>query len=101
MKRRIVFFVLAISSLGWWTCRKATVAGKVTVNFRVIRYTEADDFIELGWEPIEGGPPVAYVPSPRRWREEMPEWASDRRDAIMIEIKRETAYMKFRWEEDD
>jgi hypothetical protein len=101
VRRRIILFALAISSLCWWTCRKATVAGKVKVNWRVIRYTEGDDFIELGWEPIEGEPPVAYVPSARRWRAEMPEWACDRRDAIMAEIKRETRHMNFRWEEYD
>jgi hypothetical protein len=98
--RRIVLSVLVIGSL-WWTCRENRSAGKVEVNWRVIRYTEPAGVIELGWEPIKGEQPVAYIPSHRRWRAEMPEWACDRRDEIMVEIKRETRHMNFRWQEYD
>ena len=100
MNRWIVFFALAIGSL-WWSCRENRPAGKVEVNYRVIRYTESAGSIELGWEPIKGEQPIAYVPSHRRWRAEMPDWARDRREEIMAEIKRETAYMNFRWQEYD
>jgi hypothetical protein len=31
----------------------------------------------------------------------MPGWARDRRDEIMAEIKRETEYMSFTWQEYD
>jgi len=92
--------VLAISSL-WWTCRENRVTGKVEVKWRVIRYSEPAGVIELGWEPIKGEQPVAYVPSDRRWQAEMPDWACDRRDEIMVEIKRETTHMNFRWQEYD
>ena len=100
MSRRVVLVALAISSLGC-TGRAARVAGKVEVDYRIIRYAESAGFIELGWEPLQGERPVAYVPSDRRWRAEMADWARDRRDGIMVEIKRETRHMNFRWEEYD
>lgn len=100
MTRRSLLAVLVIGSF-WWTCPESRVAGKVEVNWRVIRYTEPLGFLELAWEPIKGEQPVAYVPSDRRWRAEMPDWACDRRDEIMSEIKRDTRHMNFRWQEYD
>jgi len=98
--RRIALSALAVGSF-WWTCRENRLAAKVEVKWRVIRYTEPAGVIELGWEPIKGEQPVAYVPSDRRWRDQMPDWACDRRDEIMMEIKRETTHMNFRWQEYD
>jgi len=96
-------FALGAAGFGlvWWTCSRTRGVGKVKVNFRIIRYTEADAFIELAWEPLEGKPPVAYVPSPRRWRAEMPDWARDRREEIFAEIKDQTTFMNFTWQEYD
>jgi hypothetical protein len=85
----------------WFTCPRSARVGKVEVRYRVIRYTEPAGHIELGWEPLEGERPVAYVPSPRRWRADMPEWARDRRDNIFTEIRQQTGHMNFRWEEYD
>jgi hypothetical protein len=100
MTRRLALSAIGVS-LGWWMCSRSRAPGKVKVNYRVIRYTESDSFIELAWEPLVGKPPVAYVPSPRRWRAEMPDWARDRRDEIFSEIKRQTEYMTFTWQEYD
>lgn len=100
MTRRLALGAIG-ASLIWWTCSRSRAPGKVEVRYRVIRYTEPPGFIELGWEPLEGEPPVAYVPSPGRWRAQMPDWARDRRDEIFPEIKRQTEYMKFTWEEYD
>jgi hypothetical protein len=102
MTRRIVLAAAGVSSV-WWMCGRSRGGGKVEVKFRVIRYWESseDDPIELGWEPIIGDRPVAYLPSHRRWQAEMPEWARNRRDEIMAEVKRQTAHMDFRWQEYD
>jgi hypothetical protein len=100
MTRRVLLAAAGVSSV-WWMCSRSRAGGRVEVNFRVIRYWESDDFIQLAWEPIIGKRPVAYVPSLRRWREEMPEWARDRRDEIFPEIKHQTQYMDFIWEEYD
>ena len=74
---------------------------KVEVNFRVIRYREPACYLELTWEPIDRSAPIAYVPSPRRWRVEMPECARDRRSSIFPEIQEQTRYMNFIWQEVD
>jgi len=101
MTRRLALGAVGASSLSW-ACRRSRAVGKVEVRWRVIRYTEPDgEFIELGWEPITDKPPVAYVPSPRRWRAVMPDWAADRRDEILPEIKRQTEHMEFTWKEYD
>jgi hypothetical protein len=75
--------------------------GKVEVDYHVIRYTEPAGQIELDWEYSPDEPPVAYVPSARRWRATMPDWARDRRDEIFPFIQRETRHMNFVWEEYD
>jgi hypothetical protein len=100
MTRRFALSGLGIGVL-WYACRRSFTSGKVEVRFRVIRYSEPAGFIELGWEPLEGQPPVAYAPSLRRWRAEMPDWARNRRDEILPEIKRQTRHMNFTWEEYD
>jgi hypothetical protein len=81
--------------------RRQSSGGKVEVNFRVIRYREPGCYLELTWEPIDGSPPIAYVPSPRRWRAEMPECARDRRSDIFPEIQDQTRFMNFTWQEVD
>ena len=81
--------------------RRQSSGGKVEVNFRVIRYREPGCYLELTWEPIDGSPPIAYVPSPRRWRVEMPECARDRRSDIFPEIQDQTRFMNFTWQEVD
>ena len=64
---------------------RESFGGKVEVNFRVIRYREPACYLELTWEPIDCSAPIAYVPSPRRWRvrclnaHEIVEAASSRR----------------------
>ena len=102
--------LLAVLTLaGWANCRnrakhqaqEAMVQRPVEVNFRIIRYWEGDEFLQLTWEPRPGKPPLAYVPSERLWDEMMPDWAVRRRHEIMQTIKRETAYMRFVWQEYD
>ena len=100
MTRRFVLGAAGVS-LVWWRCSRIRATGKAKVKWRVIEYTEPDGVFDLYWEPIMGGQPIAYVPSPRRWREDMPEWAQDRRDEIFPEIKRQTEFMEFNWREFD
>jgi hypothetical protein len=100
--RRSKFAVLLLGvALTMALCHSRRPKGKVEVGFRVIRYTEPAGQIQLGWEYFPDEPPVAYVPSARRWRAEMPDWARDRRDEIFPVIQRETSHMKFVWEEYD
>ena len=101
MTRRLTLAALGLGAL-WFTCRETRGVGKVEVRYRVIRYTEPAGDLELGWEPLVGGkPPIAYVPSPRRWRAEMDEWARDRREEIFADIREQTSYMNFTWREYD
>jgi hypothetical protein len=81
--------------------REASAKRRVEVNFRVIKYWEGEEFLQLNWEPRQGEPPIAYVPSERLWDEVMPDWAVRRRDEIMRIIKTETAHMRFEWHEYD
>jgi len=97
LNRRTLLRALAVSALGF-ACRRRP-PGKVEVSFRVIRYAEPAGTIALGWEYFPEPPLVAYVPSPRRWRAQMPEWARFRRDEIFPEIQRQTRPWKFKWEE--
>jgi hypothetical protein len=99
---------LGSAYVGWSVLRsganqikRQSSGGKVEVNFRVIRYKEPACYLELTWEPIDRSPPIAYVPSPRRWRVEMPDCARDRRSDIFPEIQEQTRYMNFTWQEVD
>ena len=100
MTRRFAVGVIGVGLAGF-ICSRRRTAGTVKVGFRYIRYTEPEGYFELAWEPIRDADPIAYVPSPRRWREEMPEWAAERRDEIFPEIQEQTRYMEFVWQEYD
>ena len=59
--------------------------------------------LELTWgTPWNRSAPIAYVPSPRRWRVEMPECARGIVEAASSpEIQEQTRYMNFIWQEVD
>ena len=97
---RFAVFLFGIALIAA-VCHDRRPRGKVDVGFRVIRYTEPTGQIQLGWEYFLDEPPVAYVPTARRWRATMPEWARDRRDEVFPVIQRETRQMNFVWEEYD
>ena len=75
--------------------------GRTTVHFQSLRYAEGDRTLELTWEARMQGHSMAYAPSPRLWREIMPDWAKERREEILESMKRQTAGDGFDWLEYD
>jgi hypothetical protein len=73
---------------------------RIVVEARVLKYIEKKMILEfqIDWFP-EGR--VVYVQKADRWKDEMPEWAKERRGEIFPEMRRlaERAGYKFRWEE--
>lgn len=63
------------------------------IAFRYIKYMEGGNDIEFQVDPGLKEPTVVHVPSPERWKLEMPEWARDRRDEILGRIKEKTEHM--------
>lgn len=64
------------------------------IAFRYIKYIEGKDSIEFQVDPGLKTPTVIHIPSPERWRSEVPDWARDRRDEILGRIKEKTVHMK-------
>lgn len=59
----------------------------VDVAFKHLRYSEGDHSLDLDREP--GGRAsagIVWVPSPKQWREIMPEWAKGRRTGILTRL---------------
>jgi len=59
----------------------------VDLAFKYLRYSEGDQALDFDREP--GGnatPAIVWVPSPKRWREIMPDWAKGRRTEILTRL---------------
>ena len=59
----------------------------VELGFKHIRYSEGGHTISFDREP--GGvatPALVWVPSPKRWRETIPDWANGRRTEILTRL---------------
>jgi hypothetical protein len=73
---------------------------RIVVEARVLKYFEGENVLEfqIDWFP-DGR--VVYVPKLARWREEMPEWAKERRGEIFPEMRRLAAKGRhtLKWEE--
>ena len=61
----------------------------VHVSFKYIQYSEGERHLKFDREP--GGdadpPAIIWFPSPKRWRETMPDWAQERRREILARIR--------------
>ena len=111
VNRSSIVLLVAVAALGGWAkCRTKSdpeqqqmrSPKRVEVNYRIIRYWEEGDFLQLDWEARLGGQrDLAYVPTERLWDEIMPEWALRRRSEIMEIVKKETVFMNFEWREYD
>ena len=76
----------------------------VTIGPTRLRYFEGTNVLSLVVEMASDrrGPLyVVYVPTARSWHRETPEWARERREEIMAEIKRLTSDNRIRWVEED
>ena len=71
----------------------------VLIAFRYVKYFEGDKDIELQIDPGLKEPSVIHVPSPDRWRAEMPAWARDRREVILERLKSKCSHMQLDWKE--
>lgn len=94
-----------LHSAGRLPCASAVEDGprphkRITIGPTRLRYLEGDDVLELSLE-MTSRYDIVYVPTARRWSQRMPEWARDRRDDIMREIKRLAAGHPIRWVDDD
>jgi hypothetical protein len=77
---------------------------EVHIGWRYVRYTEgAGRSLTLSgdWSVDGAGrrTPELFVPGPRRWRREMPDWARERRAEILAVIAESTAHMGYQVEE--
>jgi len=61
----------------------------VHVSFKYIRYSEGERHIEFDREPSGDAatPAIIWFPSPKRWREEVPDWAQERRKEILARLR--------------
>ena len=60
---------------------------EVDVAFKHLRYSEGGEFLDFDRDP--GGsatPAIVWVPSPKQWREIMPDWAKGRRTEILARL---------------
>ena len=71
----------------------------VLIAFRYMKYFEGKNELELQIDPGLKKPSVIHVPSPERWRSEMPAWARDRRDVILERLKSKCSHMHLDWKE--
>jgi len=74
--------------------RQDTENYDLLIAFRYIKYIEGKESIEFQADPGLKTPTVIHVPSPERWRSEIPEWARHRRDEILTRIQEKTLHMK-------
>ena len=76
---------------------------QVNIGWKSLSYTEADhqDEIKIYIDPPSryGMPFAFYIPGEARWREVMPEWATDRRSEIVARIKDECSHFHAEWVE--
>jgi hypothetical protein len=71
----------------------------VLIAFRYVKYFERDHDLELQIDPGLKQPSVIHVPSPERWRSEMPDWARDRRELILERLRSKCSHMQLDWKE--
>ena len=71
----------------------------VFISFRYIVYSEGKNAIEFKVNPNLKGPSVIQVPSPKRWKAKLPEWARDRRKEILDRIMSKCSHLKCKVEE--
>jgi hypothetical protein len=71
----------------------------VLIAFRYVKYFEGENELELQVDPGLKEPSIIHVPSPERWRSEMPSWARERRDEILQRIRSKCAHMQVEWKE--
>jgi ribose 5-phosphate isomerase B len=71
----------------------------VLIAFRYVKYFEGDQDLELQIDPGLKQPSVIHVPSPERWRSEMPDWARDRREVILERLRSKCLHMQLNWKE--
>lgn len=68
---------------GFWVCAD----GRDSIRYEE-RHDNSVGHLKIYRQLCVGGPIALYVPTAEQWREEMPEWAKDRRDEIIERTKR-------------
>jgi len=80
------------------SCRDRIDKPRIVVEARVLKYFEGKEVVEFQIDRFPKGR-VVYVPGSERWRREMPEWAKQRREEILAEMKRLAKKYEFEWED--
>ena len=75
----------------------AKAKARVVLTPLYLRYFEDTDFLELHVDLLVDHTHVVFLPSPERWRRNMPPWAAQRREEIVAEMKRLTRREKIEW----
>jgi hypothetical protein len=73
---------------------------RVTLSPWRLRYFEGDNVISLSAEmgsDEQGSYYIVYVPGSKTWLRKMPDWARNRRDEILVDIRQLTAHERIKW----
>jgi len=79
--------------------QEADDAYDLLIAFRYIKYMEGKRSIEFQVDPGLKSPTVIHVPSAKRWADEIPEWARNRRDLILDRVREKTLHMQREFKE--
>jgi len=91
VKHRLAIIALAVVVLGVTCSRCENERSGPWVEIPeefTLRYGEGKVYVDFTYEYLVRGRAVAYVPAEHRWLVEMPDWARQRRDEILANMKR-------------
>lgn len=80
--------------------RTARAAYDVLVSFRYILYSEGSRILDFQLDPGLKGPSIIHVPSPERWKQDMPAWAQGRREEILKRVRSKCSHLPYALSED-
>jgi hypothetical protein len=91
--------VASVASLATSCDRRDRMKRRVVVETRTLKYFEGERSLEFQIDWLDRGRRVVYVPTAERWKAEIPDWARERREEILVAIKTLTKKHNFIWEE--
>lgn len=86
------FFKKSSSNAKDWACHMA---------WRVVTYQEGERWVSLEIEPMKDAPCRVYVPTESAWQASAPDWAKDKRAAILQRMKQVAWNRDLEWPESE